>query len=85
MGKTSLRRVRFIPRSSGQITTAFDSGLILSDLEIPVYQTHSFKSGKSLAPGRAAGGNIELNGYKLRKTGNAFGGWPASSHKARFS
>jgi hypothetical protein len=36
-------RVRFTPRSSGQITSAFDSGLTLSDLEIPVYQTPVYK------------------------------------------
>ncbi|WP_236888351.1 hypothetical protein [Desulfoluna limicola] len=29
----------------------------------PVCQTQLIKSGKSLAPGRAAGGNDELNGY----------------------
>jgi len=30
----------------------------------PVYQTRFIKSGKSLAPGRAAGGYFELNSYK---------------------
>jgi hypothetical protein len=53
-------QMRFAPRSSGQITSAFDSGLTWNYLTVPVCQTHSFKSGKSLAPGRAAGGIFNL-------------------------
>ena len=48
--------MRFTPRSSGQITSAFGLGLTRRHLNIHVCQTHLLRSGKSLAPGRAAGG-----------------------------
>jgi hypothetical protein len=49
-------RMRFAPRSSGQITFALGFGFNQDCFLRPVYKTHSFKSGKRLAPGRAAGG-----------------------------
>jgi len=47
--------MRFVPRSSGQITSAFSAEIVRGPFLRPVCETNSFRLGKRLAPGKAAG------------------------------
>jgi|GEM_PF-4827375 len=52
--------MRFDPRSTGQITSAFDIKFTQENLKTCL-SNPAIPMGKRLAPGRDAGGNLELN------------------------